>query len=100
MGRIAVSIKEKLTKAFNPSHLELIDESHKHAGHAGLAEHSEKTGEKHGNADDSGETHFQLTIRADAFEGMSLLARHRAIMEVLAFEMENGVHALSLKASA
>ncbi len=90
MGVIADSIKEKLTQSFNPSQLEVIDESHKHAGHAGAAQHAAKHG--------GGESHFHVTIIAEKFKGMTLLARHRAVMEVLAEEMDGKVHALSLDA--
>ena len=89
MGIIASAIKEKLTKAFNPSHLEVIDESHKHAGHAGARAHASEHG--------SGESHFHVVIKADAFGDMSRLARHRAVMEVIVEEMKT-VHALSLVA--
>ena len=91
MGIIASAIKEKLTKAFNPSHLEVIDESHKHAGHAGAAAHADEHG--------SGESHFHVVIKAESFEDMSRLARHRAVMDAISEEMKT-VHALSLSASA
>ncbi len=92
MGPIASAIKEKLIKNFNPVHLEVIDESHKHAGHAGAAQHAAKHG--------SGESHFHVVIISEKFEGMNLLARHRAVMDVLSGEMESKVHALSLDAKA
>jgi len=88
MGVIADSIKEKLTQSFNPSQLEIIDESHKHAGHAGAAQHAAKHG--------SGESHFHVRIVSEKFKGMGLLARHRAVMDVLAEEMDGKVHALRL----
>ena len=91
MGVIADSIKEKLTLNFNPSQLEVIDESHKHAGHAGAAQHAAEHG--------SGESHFNVRIVSEKFKGMGLLARHRAVMDVLAEEMDGKVHALSLDAS-
>lgn len=91
MGIIASAIKEKLTKAFNPSQLEVIDESHKHAGHAGAKAHADEHG--------SGESHFHVVIKADAFAEMSRLARHRAVMDAISEEMKT-VHALSLVASA
>ena len=90
MGRIAHSIKEKLTQSFTPTQLEVIDESHKHAHHAGAAEHAAKHG--------SGESHFHVSIVAEKFKGMNRLARHRAVMEVLAEEMDGRVHALRLDA--
>ncbi len=89
MGKIADSIKEKLTEAFNPSQLEVQDESHKHAHHAGARAHAEEHG--------SGESHFHVVIRAAAFADMNRLGRHRAVMEVLAEEMQL-IHAFSLDA--
>ena len=58
-------IAEKLTKAFAPANLKVIDESHQHAGHAGHRE--------------GGETHFRVYIVAEAFRGKSRLERHRMI---------------------
>ena len=91
MGVIAATIKEKLTNAFNPSHLEVIDESHKHAHHRGAAEHRADGG--------SAESHFHVVITAKTFKGLSRLARHRAVMDVLTDEMDGKVHALSLIAN-
>ena len=90
MGRITDSIKEKLTQSFAPVQLSVIDESHKHAGHAGAHEHALKTG--------SGESHFHVVIVSDHFKGMSRLTCHRAVMDVLSVEMNGQVHALSLDA--
>ncbi len=92
MGLIATAIKEKLTKNFNPVHLEVIDNSHQHAGHAGAAQHASEHG--------SGESHFHVVITSDNFKGMGLLARHRAVMDALSEEMDGKVHALSLDAKA
>lgn len=89
MGLIADSIKGKLTKAFNPSHLEVIDESHKHAGHAGARAHAEE----HGSA----ESHFHVIINSDALTDLNRLARHRAVMDILSEEMPK-IHAFSLTA--
>ena len=91
MGKIGTAIKEKLTGAFNPSHLEVIDESAKHAGHAGARAHAAEHG--------SGESHFHVIIRSDNFDGLSRLARHRAVMDALAEEMKL-IHAFSLDANA
>ena len=85
MGLIAATIKEKLEKAFNPTQLEVIDESHKHAGHAGMA------------GRESGESHFQVIIASETLTPMNRLARHRAVMEVLADLMVERVHALRLE---
>ncbi len=92
MGLIAQAIKEKLIKKLNPVHLEVIDESYKHAGHAGAADHAAKHG--------GGESHFHVIIKSEHFKGLGLLARHRAVMDALSEEMEDKVHALSLDAKA
>lgn len=77
---------EKLSAAFAPSSLEVIDESHRHEGHAG--------------ARPGGQTHFRVRIVADAFRGKSRLDRHRAINQALAAEIAGGVHALAIEAAA
>ena len=79
-------IAEKLTKAFAPARLDVVDESHQHAGHAGHRP--------------GGETHFRVTIVADAFRGKSRLERHRMVNETLADELKGGVHALAIHAAA
>ena len=89
MGIIAAAIKSKLTDKFNPSQLEVRDESHKHAHHRGAQEHAADGG--------SAESHFHVVIVSGAFTGMSRLARHRAVMEALAEEMPK-IHAFSLEA--
>ena len=76
-------ITDKLTAAFSPVFLNVIDESENHRGHGGWRE--------------GGETHFRVQIAAAAFEGMNRVARHRAINEVLADEIAGGVHALALE---
>ncbi len=77
-------IARKLRKAFEPSRLEVIDESHLHVGHVG--------------ARPGGESHFRVEIAADAFRGMSRVARQKAVYGVLAEEMAGPVHALSIRA--
>jgi BolA protein len=79
-------ITEKLTRAFAPESLEVADESHLHAGHAGHRP--------------GGETHFRLYIVSEAFRGKSRLERHRTINAALAEELAGGVHALAIHASA
>ena len=79
-------IAEKLTKAFAPANLKVIDESHQHAGHAGHRE--------------GGETHFRVYIVAEAFRGKSRLERHRMVNETLVAELNGGVHALAIHAAA
>lgn len=75
---------DKLTAAFQPTFLEVIDESDRHHGHGGS------------HAD--GETHFAVQIAAAAFRGTSRLQRHRLINEVLKDELAERVHALSIEA--
>lgn len=89
MGIIATAIKEKLTKTFNPSQLEVIDQSHLHAGHAGAKTHAAE----HGS---SAESHFHVIITAGSLTPMTRLARHRAVMEALSEEMPK-IHAFSLE---
>ena len=91
MGIIASSIKEKLTQSFTPSQLEVIDESHKHAHHRGAHEHAAEGG--------SAESHFHVVIVSDKFDGLSRLAKHRAVLDVLKDEIAQ-IHAFSLEASA
>jgi BolA protein len=79
-------IREKLAKAFTPTSVEVVDESHQHAGHAGHRP--------------GGETHFRVYIVAEAFRGKSRLERHRMINDTLVGELEGGVHALAIHASA
>ena len=76
-------ITEKLTEAFNPVHLEVIDESEQHRGHGGHRE--------------GGETHFKVIMKSEAMNGLSRVARQRAVNKVLKAELEERVHALSLQ---
>ena len=87
-------MEAKLLAAFAPEKLEIINESHLHAGH-----HHEDRGE-HEVYDGTGETHFRVRIVSDAFTGLSRIARHRAINEILKEELNTGVHALALEPSA
>lgn len=86
MGVMADTISAKLTQAFQPSRLELVDDSGRHAGHAG--------------AHPAGESHFNLLIQASAFDGLSRVARQRAVYAVLKDELAGRLHALSVKAYA
>ena len=79
-------IESKLTEAFRPSQLRVVDDSDKHAGHVG--------------ARPEGETHFRVQMTSDAFEGMSRLERQRAVYAVLSEEMADRVHALQLRLSS
>ena len=80
------AILEKLSRAFAPSRLDVVDESHQHAGHAGHRE--------------GGETHYRVYIVSDAFRGKSRIERHRMVNETLSGELAGGVHALAIHASA
>ena len=79
-------IIEKLRNAFAPESLHVEDESHRHEGHAGHRP--------------GGETHFRLYIASEAFRGKSRIERHRMINATLAGELEGGVHALAIHATA
>jgi BolA family transcriptional regulator, general stress-responsive regulator len=79
---VADTIRRKLSERFEPVHLEIVDESHRHAGHAG--------------ARPEGETHFAVTIVAAGFAGLSRVARQRLVYEALADELATRIHALSL----
>ena len=80
-------IRGKLEAAFAPERLEVVDDSAKHAGHAG--------------ARPGGETHFSVTIVSKAFEGVGRVDRQRRIYAALSQEMApDGVHALALSAHA
>ena len=86
MGAIASSIHLKLTNAFQPTRLEVEDDSDRHAGHSGARE--------------GGESHFNVTIEAVAFAGITRVARQRMVYAALAEELAGPVHAFSLKALA
>lgn len=79
---VAETIRAKLTAALAPQALTVVDESHRHAGHAG--------------ARPEGETHFRVTIVAAAFEPMARVERHRCVNVILAEELAGPVHALAL----
>ncbi|AXS42287.1 BolA family protein [Breoghania sp. L-A4] len=79
-------IETKLREGLAPEALEVIDESHLHAGHAGARE--------------GGESHYRVLVRAEAFAGKSRLERHRMINALLAEDLAGTVHALAIRASA
>ena len=82
---VAEDIRRRLG-ALAPSHLELVDESAQHAGHAGAAP--------------GGDTHWKLTIVSAAFAGRNTLARHRMIYQALGELMRHPIHALAISARA
>ncbi|WP_338721123.1 BolA family protein [Devosia sp. XK-2] len=77
------TIHAKLSEKFSPLHLEVIDESASHHGHAGWRE--------------GGETHFRVRIATRNFDGLSRVAQHRAVMEALDDELKASVHALAIE---
>ena len=84
--RVQELITRKLTEAFRPHSLRVVDESHRHEGHA-----DHRPG---------GESHFRVYIVAPAFAGKSRLERHRLVNGALHAELAGGVHALAIHASA
>ena len=91
---VAEAIRAKLTAAFAPQTVEVVDESHKHAGHAHAVTH------RPGRAGQTGATHFKVKVVSEQFSGKSRVDRHRAINAALAHELDNGVHALAIDARA
>lgn len=85
MSERPTRIRECLLQAFPDAQIELHDESHLHAGHAGAA---------------SGRGHYRLHIVSDAFQGLSPIARHRAVYAALGDLMQTDIHALSIDAQA
>lgn len=71
-----------LVQEFAPQILEIVDESARHAGHAG--------------AHPAGETHYRIVMQSEAFSGLGALARHRLVKDALKPEFALGLHALSL----
>ncbi|WP_350335436.1 BolA family protein [Coralliovum pocilloporae] len=80
------SIIKKLTDAFAPVELDVIDESDRHKGHGGWRE--------------GGETHFRVRIVSEKFRGETRIACHRQVNAVLEAELNDRVHALAIQTSA
>ncbi|HYG05002.1 MAG TPA: BolA family protein [Stenotrophomonas sp.] len=76
-------IEAALRETFAPTLLEVVDDSHKHAGHAGARD---------------GRGHYSVHIVAAAFAGLAPLARHRAVYAALGTMMRDDIHALSIQA--
>lgn len=76
-------IRERLQIAFDPTRLEVVNESHRHAGHSG--------------DDGSGESHFAILVRAEVLATMGRVARHRAVHKALG-DINTRVHALAIDA--
>lgn len=81
--KVADSIRRNLTATFAPERLDIIDDSHRHAGHAG--------------ARPEGETHFTVEIVAAAFSGRSRVERQRLVYAALSELLRDRVHALTLR---
>ena len=77
------AIRARLVAAFAPDAIEIIDESHLHAGHAGARD---------------GRGHFRVALTSAAFQGIGPLARHRAVYAALGTLMTSDIHALSIDA--
>jgi len=80
------TIETRLTEALSPTHLEVRDDSHLHAGHAG--------------ARPGGESHFTVEIVSDRFAGRSRIDRHRMVNDALSAELASQIHALVIRARA
>lgn len=87
-------IESKLRSALSPERMAIVNESHLHAGH-----HHTDSGH-HGEFDGTGETHFRVRVVSKNFEGMSRIDRHRTVNQLLAAELEGGVHALAIEPAA
>ena len=85
LGPVGQRITKKLTQGFAPSRLQVIDESHHHAGHAGAA---------------GGAGHFRVRLRSEALRGLTVIACHRQVYAALATMMPNDIHAVSIDACA
>lgn len=81
--KIAEKIEKSLRAELDPEILEVKDESHLHAGHAGARE--------------GGESHFRLLIVSSRFEGLSRVARQRAVNDILREELKERIHALAMR---
>ncbi|MDZ4736086.1 MAG: BolA family protein [Rhodospirillaceae bacterium] len=79
----AERLERALRAALDPLSISVVDESHRHAGHAG--------------ARAEGETHYAVEILSSRFIGLSRVQRHRLVHEIVHDEFQNGLHALSLK---
>ena len=84
--RIDEQITKKLRQAFAPVALEVVNDSHRHAGHAGSPQ--------------TGESHFSIKVVSESFAGKSRVERHRMVNEVLAEELKDRIHALAISALA
>ena len=84
MSVSAAQIEAELSAALQPASLEVQDDSHLHAGHAGAREGR----------------HFSVRVVSERFNGLSRLARHRLVYDCLTVLMQRGIHALAIDARA
>jgi len=85
-GPVADQIARRLTDSLEPSRLDVINESHHHAGHMG--------------DDGTGESHFRVEIESPRFAGLNRVARQRLVNQALADLLATRIHALAIKARA
>ena len=83
---VTEEMRVRLVQSFQPTVLEIVDDSESHRGHAGFQE--------------GGESHFQVTIQSKSFEPLSRIARHRAVHKALGPDLVGRIHALELKISS
>ena len=83
---VEASIREKLVQALQPTRLDVVNESHLHAGHR--------------TSPGTGDSHFRVLVVSAAFAGKSRIDRHRMVNDTLAAELKDKVHALAIKAHA
>lgn len=83
MSAVADYLEKNLREAFDPESLEVINESHLHAGHAG--------------DNGTGESHFRIKIAAKAFNDMNRVQRHRAINAIVQPKIDEGLHACAIE---
>ena len=83
MASMRDDIEAILKARFAPSHLDVIDESERHHGHAGWRE--------------GGNTHFRVKISAPSLDGLSRVSQHRAVNEALKAQFDAGLHALAIE---
>jgi BolA protein len=83
---IEARIKQKLLAGLEPISLNVVDESHLHAGHGGARQ--------------GGETHYRIKVASPRFSGKGRIERHRMVYALLADEIAHGVHALALQTLA
>ena len=86
-GAVAKALRTKLEAAFSPLALDIVDESARHAGHAGARLNDDGT---------AAETHFRVRIVSSTFAGLSRLERQRRVYAALSGELRSAVHALAL----